>query len=157
MNEGLRILLVEDDPSFRNSVVQLVGVYNEVSAVGDLAAARASLSSADFDVVLLDLSLPDGNGLSLIREIKSESCNTVVIILTGDGDFNTVKKCIDAGADDYVVKSERIVPDLLVQRSQRSACGKSRSSAKTGLQARARWEISSNDPTPRSRQQLRFD
>jgi DNA-binding NtrC family response regulator len=115
MNEGLRILLVEDDPSFRNSVVQLVGVYNEVSAVGDLAAARAALSSADFDVVLLDLSLPDGNGLSLIREIKSESCNTVVIILTGDGDFNTVKKCIDAGADDYVVKSERIVPDLLVR------------------------------------------
>lgn len=115
MNEGLRILLVEDNPKFRDAVIQLVGVYNDISAASSLAEARAALSSADFDVVLLDLSLPDGNGLSLIREIKSENCNTVVLILTGDGDFNTVKKCIDAGADDYVVKSDRIVPDLLVR------------------------------------------
>jgi DNA-binding NtrC family response regulator len=115
MREGLRILLIEDDVSFRSSVIELVGVYNDVKAVGDMAAARAALGSQNFDVVLLDLSLPDGHGLPLIREIKSEDCNVVVLVLTGDGDFNTVKKCIEAGADDYVVKSERIVPDLLVR------------------------------------------
>jgi DNA-binding NtrC family response regulator len=115
MNAGLRILLVEDNPTFRDEVIGLVGVYNDVSAVADLASARIALSSNNYDVVLLDLSLPDGNGLPLIREIKTEHCNTVIVVLTGDDDFNTVKKCIDAGANDYVVKSERIVADLLVR------------------------------------------
>jgi DNA-binding NtrC family response regulator len=115
MREGLRILLIEDDVGFRSSVIELVGVYNDITAVGDLAAARKTLATQSFDVVLLDLALPDGHGLPLIREIKAEDCNAVVLVLTGDGDFNTVKKCIEAGADDYVVKSQRIVPDLLVR------------------------------------------
>ena len=115
MQEGLKILLIEDDVKFTASVVELVGVYNDVTAVNSMAAAREALASQTFNVVLLDLTLPDGHGLPLIREIKSDSCTTVVLVLTGDDQHNTLKKCLEAGADDYVVKSNRIVPDLLVR------------------------------------------
>lgn len=115
MKSGYKILLVEDMDSFRGAVIQLLGVYNDVVGVADLASARKALQIDSFDVVILDKGLPDGNGISLIGEIKSENPNAVVIILTSDSDFSSVKHCIALGADDYVIKSENIVPDLLVR------------------------------------------
>lgn len=101
--------------SFRDAVKQLLGVYNDVDEAVDLASARFSLQKNNYDVVILDKGLPDGDGIDLISEIKSLSPNTVVIILTSDSDFSSVKHCIARGADDYVIKSENIVPDLLVR------------------------------------------
>ena len=101
--------------SFRGAVVQLLGVYNDVDEAGDLAAARKALQSNSYDVVILDKGLPDGDGIELISEVKDLHPNAVVIILTSDSDFSSVKHCIARGADDYVIKSENIVPDLLVR------------------------------------------
>ena len=58
---------------------------------------------------------PDGDGKALISEIKGACPNTVIIVLTSDSDFSSVKHCIALGADDYVIKSENIIPDLLVR------------------------------------------
>src|SRR5688572_19999736 len=99
MKDAFKILLVEDEESFRNAAFELLGVFNDVETAKDLASAREILQSKSFDVVLLDKFLPDGNGLGLIPEIKAENPNSVVIILTGDTDFSSVKKCIAAGAD----------------------------------------------------------
>lgn len=115
MKQDFKILLVEDDPTFREGVLQLLGVYNDVDGVADLGAARAALQRNSYEVVILDKQLPDGNGLELIPEIKSENPNAVIIILTADNDFSSVKRCITAGADDYVVKTSSAVPDLLVR------------------------------------------
>ncbi len=115
MKSGYKILLVEDMDSFRGAVIQLLGVYNDVHGVADLASARRALQSENYDVVILDKGLPDGSGISLIGEIKGENPNAVVIVLTSDSDFSSVKHCIALGADDYVIKSENIVPDLLVR------------------------------------------
>jgi len=116
-HQRLEILLIEDDPDFREQVGKLLGVYNDISQASSLAEARALLQSKPkrFDVVLLDKNLPDGDGLSIIPEIKSLSQQTVVIVLTGDNNFNLVQKCLEAGASDYLYKSENIVPDLLVR------------------------------------------
>lgn len=92
-----------------------MGVFNEVDEVGSLASARRQLQTEIYDVVILDRSLPDGDGLSLIQEIKEIAPNIVVIILTSDSDFGSVKQSIVRGADDYVVKSENVVPDLLIR------------------------------------------
>lgn len=115
MKESFKILLVEDTDSFREAVVQLIGVYNDIDAVGSMQAAREAIKNQRYDVVILDKTLPDGNGQTLIREVKEEHPGAVVIMLTADSDFASVKKCITAGADDYVVKSPNVIPDLLVR------------------------------------------
>jgi len=115
VKSNFKILLVEDMASFRGAVSQLLGVYNDVDEAPDLAAARRALQNNSYDVVILDKGLPDGDGISLIAEVKSASPNAVVIVLTSDSDFSSIKHCIARGADDYVIKSENIVPDLLVR------------------------------------------
>lgn len=111
----LRILLVEDSASFRDAVIQLLGVYNDIDQAENLAEARSKLASRRYDVVILDKFLPDGSGVDLIASLKEENPEAVAIMLTGDSDFGSVKRCIQAGADDYVVKSANVIPDLLVR------------------------------------------
>lgn len=115
LNQDIRILLVEDDADFSAQVSKLLGVYNEIFEAPSMAKAREFLSEGSFDVVLLDKKLPDGNGLDLIPAIKVKNPQAVVIVLTGDSNFNLVQKCIEAGASDYLYKSENVVPDLLVR------------------------------------------
>lgn len=115
MKSNFKILLVEDMDSFRGAVKQMLEVYNDVDEAADLAAARAILQKSTYDVVILDKGLPDGDGINLISEIKEANPNAVVIVLTSDSDFSSVKHCIARGADDYVIKSENIIPDLLVR------------------------------------------
>ncbi len=115
MKSNFKILLVEDSNAFRGAVKQLLGVYNDVDEADSMASARKALQARCYDVVVLDKGLPDGDGISLIGEIKDIAPNTVVIVLTSDSDFSSVKHCIVRGADDYVIKSPNIVPDLLVR------------------------------------------
>lgn len=144
MKSNFKILLVEDAPSFRDAVKQLLGVYNDVSEASDLASARAVLQKQSFDVVILDKGLPDGDGINLISEIKTLSPNTVVIILTSDSDFSSVKHCIARGADDYIIKSDNIIPDLLVRipvAVSRAASGRRLESLEEQLKAAFKYEI----------------
>jgi DNA-binding NtrC family response regulator len=115
LKSAFRILLVEDMESFRGAVSQLLGVYNDVKEADCLAAARVLLQKETYDVVIIDKGLPDGDGIDLLGEIKSAHPNTVVIVLTSDSDFSSVKHCIARGADDYVVKSDNVIPDLLIR------------------------------------------
>jgi DNA-binding NtrC family response regulator len=115
LGSSFKILLVEDSKAFRDAVKQLLGVYNDVDEADSLASARAILQKNNYDVAILDKGLPDGDGIELISEIKAMNPNTVVIMLTSDSDFSSVKHCIARGADDYVVKTETSVPDLLVR------------------------------------------
>ncbi len=113
--DSLKILLIEDDESFRMAVVHLLGVYNEVTAVGRLSEGRTAIEKEIFDVILMDRQLPDGLSTDCISEFKLAQPKSVLIILTGDMEFGSVKKSLLAGADDYVFKTENIVPDLLVR------------------------------------------
>ncbi len=115
MKSELKILLVEDSDTFRSEVVRFLGVYNEIDDVPDLKSARIALQKRGYGVVILDKGLPDGSGIDLIPEIKAQNPNAVIIVLTADNELSSVKKCILAGADDYVVKSENAISDLLVR------------------------------------------
>lgn len=110
-----RILLVDDDSSFRSALKLILKVQYEVQEAQSLKEARTLISENLFHLVLLDKTLPDGNGIELIPEIKTRSGRTSVIILTGDGDFSQVTRCLEFGADDYVLKSDHLVPELLIR------------------------------------------
>ncbi len=115
MKPGFKILLVEDILSFRRAVTSLLFANNQIDEAESLGAAKQLLQQKTFDVVLLDKSLPDGDGISLISPIKDANPNCVVIMLTSDADVESIRGAIVRGADDYVIKSATVVPDLLVR------------------------------------------
>ena len=99
---GLRVLLVEDNPAFAQAVKpQLVRAGHIPTVVTHAVDALARFGAAD--VVLLDLLLPDGHGLDVLRGIRVES-TVPVLVLTAVGDNRTLVRALQLGADDYLVK-----------------------------------------------------
>jgi DNA-binding response OmpR family regulator len=99
-----RILVVEDDPAIRRGVVHSLRFNGyDVAEAADEAAGRAAAAEA-FDLLLLDLNLPGGDGLEILRAVRERSATVPVIILTARGDEGDRVKGLKLGADDYVVK-----------------------------------------------------
>lgn len=102
-----KVLLVEDN----ETIVMGLKYYLEqegllVEVAGDLAQARELLKQKVFHLILLDITLPDGNGLEMCKEIK-ENKDIPVIFLTAKDEENDVVQGLDLGADDYVIKPFR--------------------------------------------------
>jgi len=98
------VLLVEDERDLRlvtSTYLQTHGC--RVIEAGDGRQARAQLGSAEIDVVVLDLGLPDEDGLGLLRELRS-SANVPVVVVTGRGEESDRVVGLELGADDYLVK-----------------------------------------------------
>lgn len=101
----MRILLVEDDPGLGLAVHdQILGEGHGADRVTTVADAQACLDSVAYDLVLLDLMLPDGNGLSLLRSLRARGMVTPVIILTARDRVTERIEGLNAGADDYLIK-----------------------------------------------------
>jgi DNA-binding response OmpR family regulator len=99
-----RLLLVEDDPRLAEMLSEYLGqagFHITVAALG--AAALERLSGAQFDAIVLDLMLPDMDGLDLCREVRAKS-DTPVLMLTGRGDAVDRIVGLELGADDYLPK-----------------------------------------------------
>jgi DNA-binding response OmpR family regulator len=101
----MRFLLVEDDRMIGDSLRAALRMDGHaVDWVRDAAAAQSTLASERFDLVLLDLGLPQGDGLEVLRTLRSRGDAVPVIVLTArDGPGDKVAG-LDAGADDYLVK-----------------------------------------------------
>src|SRR5512143_1511521 len=98
------ILLVEDDPTLGSAVRGfLTRESYAVDWVERLAAARASMAAC-YQVVILDLGLPDGDGLSLLPLLRAQRSPPAVLILTARDRLSDRVRGLDAGADDYLVK-----------------------------------------------------
>jgi len=111
----VRILLVEDDPLLSEALASFLrGKGFVVDAAASLAAARAALPAARWAAVLLDLHLPDGDGLSLLPTLLRPPRDCSVIILTARDQTSDRIRGLDAGADDYLVKP--FDPDELLAR-----------------------------------------
>ena len=101
----MRILLVEDDRMIGDSVrAALRHEGHVVDWMRDGRAADAALASETFDVVLLDLGLPQRDGLEVLQALRARKDRTPVIILTARDALADRVRGLDAGADDYVVK-----------------------------------------------------
>ena len=102
-----RILVVDDDDAFRESVCAAIARDDAMvlaAQVGSAATAREAIQRGNFDVALVDLGLPDGNGIELIREIARTRPETDVMVVTVFGDEAHVLASIEAGATGYLLK-----------------------------------------------------
>jgi len=100
-----RILIVEDDAGMASFLDRgLASRGYATTVVGDGARATAIASDADFDLVILDLGLPDVDGLTVLRELRRRGERLPVLILTARDDSRDKVEGLDAGADDYVTK-----------------------------------------------------
>ena len=104
---NVNILVIEDEPDIRRNLEYNLGREGfKASSVGSLDEANEKLKSKKFDLILLDLMLPDGSGLDLCKKIKSnsETETTPIIILTAKDDEVDKVVGFELGADDYVTK-----------------------------------------------------
>jgi len=101
----MRVLLVEDQAELSGLVtanLRRSGFAVDQAAL--LEEARAGLATTPYDVVLLDLQLPDGDGFNLIRELRRRKDHTPIIVLTARDRLNDRVEGLNLGADDYLVK-----------------------------------------------------
>jgi two-component system OmpR family response regulator len=101
----VRILLVEDDAALASAVCSyLEAKAFVVDVTPGLAQARAALAAVQYAAVLLDLHLADGEGLSLLPDVRALRDRPIVIVLTARDQVTDRIRGLDAGADDYLIK-----------------------------------------------------
>jgi DNA-binding response OmpR family regulator len=101
----MRILVVEDEDSIASFVTK--GLTAEGHSVERAATAAEAIGlgiTYDFDLILLDLLLPDGNGLDVLKRVRVERPEVPVIVVSALGEVDDKVDLLDAGADDYLVK-----------------------------------------------------
>ena len=101
----MRLLVVEDNERLALLMAKiLTDGGHVVDVVENLDMAYAAIGLVDYDVVILDLSLPDGDGRSILDSLRQNKRDTLVLVVTARGDVFSRVQTLDAGADDYVVK-----------------------------------------------------
>lgn len=104
--KNMKLLIVEDDSTLRNLVAEHLELRGfAVDAVGRMDEARAAMTSSVFDLLLLDLGLPDGSGEDLLKGVRSaQGSGLPVIIFTARDVFQDRLDLLNAGADDFLLK-----------------------------------------------------
>src|ERR1041385_8081978 len=119
----LKVLLIEDNPGdvrlIKEMFAEAKHAVFEVDSVSRLTDGLARVIESRFDVILLDLSLPDSTGLNTFVTLHGAAEELPVVILSGLNDETTAIECVNAGAQDYLIKGE--VNSHLLMRSLRYA------------------------------------
>lgn len=101
----MRILIVEDDSALASFIRKgLEAEHYAVDAVNDGVQGRAMALEFDYDLVVLDLSLPGADGVSILKSVRQHKASLPVMILTARSRVEDRVQCLDLGADDYLVK-----------------------------------------------------
>lgn len=98
----MKILIVEDDKALNNGIKLSLNENNVLQAFC-LKEARSLLKSTNFDLIILDINLPDGNGIDLCVEIREKSFVPIIILTANDMEIDIVTG-LESGADDYITK-----------------------------------------------------
>lgn len=130
----MRVLLVEDDPRTSKSIELMLSHANLIVYATDLGEEGIDLAKLyDYDLIVLDLGLPDMNGHEVLRQLRLARIETPILILSGSDDTENKLKGFGYGADDYMTKPfhrEELVARIhaIIRRSK----GHSQSIIKTG-------------------------
>jgi DNA-binding response OmpR family regulator len=101
----VKLLMIEDSPRLAGVMGKLLRDGGmTVDAVGTIGDARAALAFGGYDAILLDLSLPDGDGAELLRELRRAGDATPILVATARSEVTDRVALLNAGADDYLVK-----------------------------------------------------
>src|SRR6476619_2770128 len=102
---AMRLLVIEDNAVLSELLAKgLRTAGYETDHLGTAAEARAALMTTSYAAVILDLGLPDGEGLSILRELRHRKDSTPVLVLTARGGVSDRVSGLRSGADDYMVK-----------------------------------------------------
>src|SRR5580658_4750741 len=100
-----KIIVLEDDLIVRRNLEQLLRQQRyDVASAGTIAGARELLAKDTFDLLFLDLRLPDGEGTDLLRELQGQAEKPLVVMVTGFGSVESAVECMRNGAFDYMLK-----------------------------------------------------
>ncbi|SFA79291.1 two component transcriptional regulator, winged helix family [Poseidonocella pacifica] len=130
----MRVLLIEDDPTTSKSIELMLTHANLNVYATDLGEEGVDLAKLyDYDLILLDLNLPDMSGHEVLRQLRLARVDTPILILTGEDDTESKIKGFGFGADDYLTKPfhrEELVARIhaIIRRSK----GHSQSVIRTG-------------------------
>lgn len=128
---SVAVLLVEDSPTdaliIGEALIDITEFAHRLTRAESLSDALAQAEKARFDVVLLDLGLPDGNGIDTFRRFRQLAPDTHVLVLTGLSDISVGLVAIQEGAQDYLLKRE--IQAALLSRAIRYAIERNRASA----------------------------
>lgn len=123
--QATRVLLVEDHPAMRAGVRWVLEKTSDIRVVGEASTGAQALSlvgDAMPDVMLLDIGLPDVDGIALLKDIRHTSSGTKVIMLSCQSDEASVRMAVDGGACGYLTKStgprELVEAVRMVRRGQ---------------------------------------
>ena len=105
MNKSAKILVIDDDPSIIEFIINSLGDIYEVREAETLKAARSQIGNFEFDLILLDVNLPDGKGTNFCRELKDTRFGYIpILFMSGFSDELEINHCLEAGGVDYLVK-----------------------------------------------------
>ena len=100
-----RILLVDDEPLVRRSLEDILRARKlQSSSAATLAAAEALVAKETYDLILLDVRLPDGDGQRVLEQVMALPSHPLVVMMTGHGSIESAVACMRAGAFDYLLK-----------------------------------------------------
>lgn len=120
----IRVFLVDDHEIVRRGIAQLVDAESDLSVVGEAGSVQEAgrrIEATMPDVAVLDVRLPDGNGIDLCRDIRSSHPGIACLILTAYDDDDALRSAVLAGASGYVLKDIRI--RALIDAIRRAAAG----------------------------------
>lgn len=101
----MRLLIIEDSERLAALMAKILTDSGHVVDVAEnLDMAHTSIKTVEYDVVILDLSLPDGDGREVLDNLRQNKHNALVLVATARGDVFSRVQALDAGADDYIVK-----------------------------------------------------
>lgn len=101
----MKLLLIEDEKSLRETIEKyFTGEGSICETCGDLETAREKLALYNYDCILLDIGLPDGDGFAVLEYLKKHSKNEGVLIISARNSLDDKIKGLNLGADDYITK-----------------------------------------------------
>ena len=104
----MRLLIADDSTAFRDRLAELFSVVEGIEVVGqaqDVPEAMASVRALRPEIVILDIQMPGGSGIDVLREVKRDYPETIVIMLTNHPGPQYRKKCAELKADYFLSKS----------------------------------------------------
>jgi len=122
----MRLFIADDSEILRSRLIEMLSEFREIEIVGQTGYAQEAIESIKElipDIVILDIKLPDGNGINVLETIKKGNISTKVIIFTNYPYFQYRKKCLDSGAEYFFYKAtefenlietiKRLIPDYI--------------------------------------------
>lgn len=110
----MKILLVEDDPAIRLLIEKALSANHTVEVAEEGRSALALAERIDYDLLILDIGLPEIDGISVCKQLRTQGCQLPILLLTARDGVSDRVLGLDAGADDYMVKPFH-VPELLAR------------------------------------------